>query len=386
MPAVARPQRRPRIDAARASDPGRRSSRSGPRGWPRRASDGPDDLKLIKGVGPELEALLHWLGFYHFDQIAAWTPEEVAWVDENLEGFHGRVDPRRLGRAGAAARRGGRDAARPGRIGTNDGRKLGRTAQWLSGTMRQARCSGRRWLGGAAGRRPHRRPRSSAAFGGAGGWLIFGVVVFLVLALDPDAALGPPADDEAGARTSRPCGAGPRPGRRRRAGRAAPPAVRGRRAAHRRAAAPISDAGRAGGACGGRGGACRERRVRERRARARPRPSRAAAGRRRRRRLPSGRGGEPAGEALDGPREGGRDDLKRIKGVGPKLEELLHSLGFYHFDQIAAWTPAELAWVDSNLEGFNGRPPATTGSGRRRSWRRAARRSSRSASTRASVY
>ena len=52
---------------------------------------GADDLKLIKGVGPELEALLHRLGFFHFRQIAAWTPEEVAWVDGNLEGFHGRV-------------------------------------------------------------------------------------------------------------------------------------------------------------------------------------------------------------------------------------------------------------------------------------------------------
>ena len=38
-----------------------------------------------------LETLLHGLGYYHFDQIAAWTPAEVAWVDENLEGFHGRV-------------------------------------------------------------------------------------------------------------------------------------------------------------------------------------------------------------------------------------------------------------------------------------------------------
>ena len=56
------------------------------------ARDGrPDDLKLIKGVGPVLETLLHSLGYYHFDQIAAWTPAEVAWVDENLEGFHGRV-------------------------------------------------------------------------------------------------------------------------------------------------------------------------------------------------------------------------------------------------------------------------------------------------------
>lgn len=53
--------------------------------------DKPDDLKKIKGVGPKLEALLHRLGFYHFDQIANWTPAEIAWVDENLEGFRGRV-------------------------------------------------------------------------------------------------------------------------------------------------------------------------------------------------------------------------------------------------------------------------------------------------------
>ncbi|MDW4548185.1 NADH-quinone oxidoreductase subunit NuoE [Defluviimonas sp. D31] len=60
-------------------------------------------------------------------------------------------------------------------------------------------------------------------------------------------------------------------------------------------------------------------------------------------------------QALDVAREGGADDLKKIKGVGPKLEELLNSLGFYHFDQIAAWTAEELAWVDENLEGFKGR-------------------------------
>lgn len=50
-----------------------------------------DDLKLIKGVGPILEQLLHRLGFFHFDQIAAWTADEIAWVDSNLEGFHGRA-------------------------------------------------------------------------------------------------------------------------------------------------------------------------------------------------------------------------------------------------------------------------------------------------------
>ena len=52
---------------------------------------GADDLKLIKGVGPVLERMLHDLGYFHFEQVAAWTPEEVAWVDENLEGFHGRA-------------------------------------------------------------------------------------------------------------------------------------------------------------------------------------------------------------------------------------------------------------------------------------------------------
>ena len=54
-------------------------------------------------------------------------------------------------------------------------------------------------------------------------------------------------------------------------------------------------------------------------------------------------------------REGGPDDLKRIKGIGPKLELMLHGMGVFHFDQIAVWTEAELAWVDDNLEGFKGR-------------------------------
>ena len=60
-------------------------------------------------------------------------------------------------------------------------------------------------------------------------------------------------------------------------------------------------------------------------------------------------------EALSEAREGGPDDLKKIKGVGPKLEQVLHSLGIYHFDQIAAWGPAEVAWMDDNLAGFKGR-------------------------------
>ncbi|WP_420798335.1 NADH:ubiquinone oxidoreductase [Meridianimarinicoccus roseus] len=73
---------------------------------------------------------------------------------------------------------------------------------------------------------------------------------------------------------------------------------------------------------------------------------------------PADGGGEDIGtkpQMLEAPRGDGPDDLKRIKGVGPKLEELMHSMGFYHFDQIAAWTEDEIAWVDENLIGFKGR-------------------------------
>ena len=60
-------------------------------------------------------------------------------------------------------------------------------------------------------------------------------------------------------------------------------------------------------------------------------------------------------KALKAARKGVADDLKQIKGVGPKMEGLLHSLGFFHFDQVAGWTADEVAWVDQNLEGFKGR-------------------------------
>ncbi|MEM9099797.1 MAG: NADH-quinone oxidoreductase subunit NuoE [Pseudomonadota bacterium] len=59
-------------------------------------------------------------------------------------------------------------------------------------------------------------------------------------------------------------------------------------------------------------------------------------------------------ELLDAARDGQPDDLQRIKGVGPKLEQKLHSMGIFHFDQIAAWTETEVAWVDSELK-FKGR-------------------------------
>ncbi len=66
-----------------------------------------------------------------------------------------------------------------------------------------------------------------------------------------------------------------------------------------------------------------------------------------------GDGTRPA--TLDGPRGGTADNLKEIKGIGPKLEKVCNDLGFYHFDQIANWTADEVAWVNENLVGFKGR-------------------------------
>ena len=58
----------------------------------------------------------------------------------------------------------------------------------------------------------------------------------------------------------------------------------------------------------------------------------------------------PGGAFLDAPRGGKADDLKLIKGIGPKLEERLNSLGLYHHDQIAALTEAQIAHIDEQLD------------------------------------
>lgn len=64
-------------------------------------------------------------------------------------------------------------------------------------------------------------------------------------------------------------------------------------------------------------------------------------------------GTKPKG--LKAARKGTADDLKKIEGIGPALEKLCNSMGIFHFDQIAAWGDAEIAWMDGNLKGFKGR-------------------------------
>lgn len=51
----------------------------------------PDDLKLISGVGPVLETKLHALGIKKFSQVANFTADDIARVDDALS-FKGRID------------------------------------------------------------------------------------------------------------------------------------------------------------------------------------------------------------------------------------------------------------------------------------------------------
>ncbi len=75
---VATPKTTPSLD-----DPNR------PRGIDKPASV--DDLKMISGVGPKIEKILHDLGIFTFAQVAAWRKAEREWVDTYLK-FSGRIE------------------------------------------------------------------------------------------------------------------------------------------------------------------------------------------------------------------------------------------------------------------------------------------------------
>jgi len=53
--------------------------------------DGGDDLTAIGGIGPRIAEVLNGLGIWTYAQIASWTPENAAWVEEHLS-FKGRVE------------------------------------------------------------------------------------------------------------------------------------------------------------------------------------------------------------------------------------------------------------------------------------------------------
>ena len=62
---------------------------------------------------------------------------------------------------------------------------------------------------------------------------------------------------------------------------------------------------------------------------------------------PVGGFGRP--QALAAPREGGKDNLRQIKGITPELEHALNHAGIFHYDQVAAWDRKATVWLDHHL-------------------------------------
>ncbi len=56
-----------------------------------KAAKGPDNLRLIKGLGPKLNTMLNDLGVTRFDQIAGLDAKAVAALDAKLGTFAGRI-------------------------------------------------------------------------------------------------------------------------------------------------------------------------------------------------------------------------------------------------------------------------------------------------------
>ncbi len=52
---------------------------------------------------------------------------------------------------------------------------------------------------------------------------------------------------------------------------------------------------------------------------------------------------------LPAPRDGKADNLRAIKGIGPKTQSALNDLGIYHYDQVAAWTGAHIDWLEGRI-------------------------------------
>ena len=77
--------------AARASQPKSLKNVAAPKATKDAMSADVDDLSRITGVGPAIVKKLHALDVTSFAQIVAWTPEEVADMDEKLS-FKGRID------------------------------------------------------------------------------------------------------------------------------------------------------------------------------------------------------------------------------------------------------------------------------------------------------
>jgi len=67
-----------------------------------------DDLKMVSGIGPKIEGILHGLGIYKFAQVGKWKKAERDWVDGYLR-FKGRIERDDWIKQAKALAKGGRD-------------------------------------------------------------------------------------------------------------------------------------------------------------------------------------------------------------------------------------------------------------------------------------
>ncbi|MEO0693739.1 MAG: 50S ribosomal protein L21, partial [Pseudomonadota bacterium] len=87
---TAAPKKAKKAAAPKADAPKAEEKKAAPKKAAKADAAG-DDLKQLSGVGPALEKKLHEAGVTTFAQIAAWTPEDVAAMDEKLS-FKGRIE------------------------------------------------------------------------------------------------------------------------------------------------------------------------------------------------------------------------------------------------------------------------------------------------------
>jgi len=274
-----------------------------PKGLTAARAGGADDLKRIRGVGPKMETMMNGMGYYHFDQVAAWDSKEVEWVDENLEGFKGRVTRDKWVPQAKILAGGGDiddEAFAQGRIVAASGGSAGTgTKPKGLSAPRKGKADDLKEIKGVG-------PKMETMLNGMGYYHFDQVADWKgkeVSWVDENL-------EGFKGRVTRDQWV-PQAKILARGGRIDEDAFsRGQIVAH----GDYDGDGKVEGASEGK---------------------------------------RPA--TLSGPRGGKADDLKKIKGVGPKMEKMLQGMGFYHFDQVAAWSADEVAWVDANLEGFKGR-------------------------------
>ena len=95
----------------------------------------PDDLKLIKGIGPKFEKDLNGKGIYYFRQIAAWKAKDVTMVEGVIDSFPGRIQRDEWIKQAGGLSKGGAPRAMKGKPGPKTGSKRGKLT--AAGTVRK---------------------------------------------------------------------------------------------------------------------------------------------------------------------------------------------------------------------------------------------------------